>query len=131
MALVSSAAKLVEYLEPHDLLLMDRGFWSYGLFWQIQRRQAFFGIRQRAGVLLKTLKKLGPDDRLVEWNMPKTSRTKCAWKSLPGLPKSQTLRVVRYHMPGFRPSAVVSNILDPNIVSREDWVRMATDDDAG
>jgi hypothetical protein len=127
----TSAAKLVEYLEPHDLLLMDRGFWSYGLFWQIQRRQAFFGIRQRAGVLLKTLKKLGPDDRLVEWKMPKTSRKKCAWKSLPGLPKSQTLRVVRYHMPGFRPSAVVSNILDPKIVSREDWVRMATADEAG
>ena len=127
----TSAAKLVEYLEPRDLLLMDRGFWSYGLFWQIQRRQAFFGIRQRAGVLLKTLKKLGPDDRLVEWNMPKTSRKKCKWKALPDLPKSQTLRVVRYHMPGFRSSAVVSNILDPKIVSREDWVRMATSDEAG
>jgi hypothetical protein len=127
----TSAAKLVEHLEPHDLLLMDRGFWSYGLFWQIQRRQAFFGIRQRAGVLLKTLKKLGPDDRLVEWKMPKTSRKKCKWKALLDLPKSQTLRVIRYHMPGFRSSAVVSNILDPNIVSREDWVRMATADEAG
>jgi hypothetical protein len=127
----TSAAKLVEHLEPQDLLLMDRGFWNYGLFWQIQRRQAFFGIRLRAGVSLKTLKTLGRDDRLVEWKMPKTSRKRCAWKTMPDLPQTQTLRVVRYHMAGFRPSAVVSNILDPKIVSREDWVRMATDDEAG
>ena len=127
----TSAARLVEYLEPQDLLLMDRGFWSYGLFWQIQRRQAFFGIRLRRGVLLKTLKNLGPDDRLVEWKMPKTSRKKCSWKALPGLPKSLTLRVVRYHMRGFRPSAVVTNVLDPKIVSCEDWVRMVTTDEAG
>jgi hypothetical protein len=127
----TSAAKLIEHLEPRDLLLMDRGFWSYGLFWQIQRRQAFFGIRLRAGVSLKTRKKLGPDDRLVEWKMPKTSRKKCAWKTLPDLPKSQTLRVVRYRVPGFRPSAVVTNVLDPKVVSREDWVRMATADEAG
>ena len=62
----TSAARLVEHLEPRDLLLMDRGFWSYGLFWQIQWREAFFGIRLRTGVLLKTSKSLGPDDRLVE-----------------------------------------------------------------
>jgi len=127
----TSAARLVEHLEPQGLLLMDRGFWSYGLFWQIQRRQACFGIRLRRGVLLKTSKNLGPDDRLVEWKMPNTSRKKCAWKALPGLPKSLTLRVVRYHMRGFRPSAVVTNVLDPKIVSREDWVRMATADEAG
>jgi hypothetical protein len=127
----TSAARLIENLEAHDLLLMDRGFWSYGLFWQIQRRQAFFGIRLRRGVLLKTLKALGPNDRLVEWKMPKRSRKKCAWKDLPDLPKSLTLRVVRYQLRGFRPSAVVTNILDPKSVSREDWVRMATADDAG
>jgi hypothetical protein len=127
----TSAARLIEHLEPRDLLLMDRGFWSYGLFWQIQRRQASFGIRLRRGVKLKTLERLGPDDCLVTWKMPKTSRNKCTWKDLPGLPKSVTLRVVRYHMAGFRPSAVVSNILDPKIVSREDWVRMASADEAG
>jgi hypothetical protein len=127
----TSAARLVEHLQPRDLLLMDRGFWSYGLFWQIQRRQAFFAIRLRRGVPLKTLKKLGTDDTLVEWKMPKRSRKKCAWKDLAGLPKSTTLRVVRYHLRGFRPSAVVTNALDPRTVSREDWVRMATIDEAG
>jgi hypothetical protein len=127
----TSAARLIEHLQPRDLLLMDRGFWSYGLLGQVQRRQAFFGIRQRRGVKLKTQKRLGTDDRLVTWNMPKGSRKKCAWKRLPELPKTLTLRVVRYHLRGFRPSAVVTNLLDPQVVSREDWVRMATADEAG
>jgi Transposase DDE domain len=125
------AGRLLEHVEPRDLVLMDRGFWSYGLFWQVQRRHAFFGIRLRRGVKLKTLKLLGPDDRLVTWSMPKTSRKRCAWKDLPDLPKSLTLRMISYHMPGFRPSAVVTNVLDPAVISREDWVRMAADDGAG
>jgi hypothetical protein len=125
------AMRLLEHLEPRDLVLMDRGFWSFGLFWQIQRRQAFFGIRLRRGVRLKTRKLLGRDDRLVTWEMPKGSRKHCAWKSLPDLPKSATLRVIRYRMPGFRPSAVVTNVLDPTVISREEWVRMATADESG
>lgn len=125
------ALRMLSHVEPRDLVLMDRGFWSYGLFWQVQRRQAFFGIRQRRSVKLKTLRKLGPDDRLVTWNMPKRSRKKCAWKDLPDLPGALTLRVIRYHMRGFRPSAVVTNVLDPAVISREDWVRMATDDGTG
>jgi len=125
------ALRLLEHLQPRDLVLMDRGFWSFGLFWQIQRRQAFFGIRLRRGVKLKTRKLLGTDDRLVTWEMPKGSRKHCAWKSLPELPKSATLRVIRYQMRGFRPSAVVTNVLDPAVISREDWVRMATADESG
>ena len=125
------ALRLLEHLQPRDLVLMDRGFWSFGLFWQIQRRQAFFGIRLRRGVKLKTRKLLGTDDRLVTCEMPKGSRKHCAWKSLPDLPKSATLRVIRYQMRGFRPSAVVTNVLDPTVISREDWVRMATADESG
>lgn len=125
------AARLLEHLQKRDLVLMDRGFWSFGLFWKIQRRQAFFGIRQRRRVTLKTLRQLGPDDRLVEWKPTNRSRKRCTWKDLPDLPKSLTLRVIRYHMRGFRPSAVVTNVLDPAVISREEWVRMATTDEAG
>jgi len=125
------AMRLLDHLEPRDLVLMDRGFWSFGLFWQVQRRQAFFGIRLRRGVKLKGGKALGPGDRLVTWNMPKTSRKKCAWKAMPDLPKSLSLRVIRYGMRGFRPSAVVTNVLDPAVISREEWVRMATADESG
>jgi len=39
------AKRLLNELERDDLLLMDRGFWSYGLFWQIQNRGAYFAPR--------------------------------------------------------------------------------------
>ena len=55
---------------------------------------------------------------------PKDSRGK--WKKLE-LPRSIQLRVIEYQIPGFRPSAIVTNVLDPNQISRQDWVRLAGD----
>lgn len=39
------AARLLNGLRRDDLVLIDRGFWSYGLFWQIQSqaRSSAFG----------------------------------------------------------------------------------------
>ena len=117
------ATQLLQHLQPNDLVLIDRGFFSYGLFWQIQNRGAWFGIRLKRGTKLKTLKGLGWNDRLVVWT-PKDSRGK--WKKL-GLPRSMRLRVIKYQIDGFRPSAIVTNVLDPKQLSRGDWVRWAED----
>jgi hypothetical protein len=117
------AARLLNHLQINDLVLMDRGFFSYGLFWQIQNRQAFFGIRLKKGMNFRTLKRLGCKDRLVEWQ-PKDSRGK--WKAQ-RLPRTMRLRVIDYQVSGFRPSAIVTNVLDPKKISREDWVRLAVD----
>jgi hypothetical protein len=61
------ACRLTDHLVPNDLLLLDRCFWSYGLFWQIQRQQAFFGIRLFKTAKLKTLGRLSWKDRLVRY----------------------------------------------------------------
>jgi hypothetical protein len=37
------------------------------------------------------------------------------------------LRVIQYQIRGFRASAIVTNVLDPQRLSREDWVRLASD----
>lgn len=120
------AERLLQDLRRDDLVLMDQGFWSYGLFHQIQGAQAYFGIRQYPGVKLKTLRWLGPQERLVRWNTPSGPR----WRGL-NLPESIELRVIDYHIPGFRPSAIVTNLLDSKRISREDWVRMATESESG
>ncbi len=125
------AARLLTHLEADDLMLMDRGFWSFGLFWMIQQRKAFFGIRLRRGVKMRLVRTLGRGDCVMRWKPAKRSKQRCSWHDLPGLPKSLDLRVIRYRIPGFRPSAVVTNVLDPKVISAEDWVRMATNDDAG
>lgn len=115
------AGRLIPHLRSNDLLLMDRGFISYGLFWQIQDRGAYFGTRMKKALNLKTTKRLGPKDRLVEWT-PSDSRGQ--WKQLP---RSIPLRVIDYQIRGFRPSAIVTNVLDPQRLPREDWVRLAID----
>ena len=102
---------------------MDRGFWNYGLFWQIARQEAYFAIRLRRRIPLKTLKKLDKHDRLVTWKPSKKSNKKglMSWK---GVPRDITLRVIDYQIRGFRKTAVVTNMLDPQRVSRDEWTRL-------
>jgi len=118
------AAELLTGLRANDLVLMDRGFWSYGLFCQIQQQQAFFALRLVKGVHFKTLCRYGPGDRLGRW-----TPTDRRWRAA-GLPASITLRVMKYQMPGFRPSAVVTSLLDRSI-RKEKWVGLAVHSEAG
>jgi len=95
------AMRLCGHLLPRDLVLLDAGFWSYGLLWTIQNQKAFFALRLKSDVNLATLKRLGNRERLVRWT-PKDSRGN--WRKA-GLPKSIDLRVIEYRVPGFRRQA--------------------------
>lgn len=119
------AMRLLDRLRGDDLVLMDKGFFSYGLFWRIHGQGASFAIRLKAGIKLKTLRQLGPCDRLVRWQ-PVDWRK--AWKDLPA---GLNLRLIDYQIKGFRPSAVLTNLLDDKHVSAAEWVRLATADEAG
>jgi Transposase DDE domain len=119
------ATAVLDGLRRDDLVLIDRGLWSYGLFCQIGQHAAQFAIRQMRGVRLKTLKSLGAQDRLARWT-PSDRQ----WKDQ-GLPESIQLRVIAYQIKGFRPSAVVTSILDPKAISRDEFVRLAIVDQAG
>lgn len=121
------ASRLLGQLRRDDLLLMDRGFWSFGLFCQVQKQEAFFATRQKARVHLQTIRRLGKNDRIVR-HTPKDWRKQ--WKKQ-GLPESIELRVIDYQIPGFRKTAVVTNVLDPRVISAEEWVRLATSDESG
>jgi hypothetical protein len=119
------AGRLVDAaVRADDLILLDAGFWSYGLLWKIQQKQAYFAIRLRRGLNWQTVKRLGSQDVLKRWT-PKDSRGK--WK---GLPRSIELRVISYRVKGFRSTSIVSNVLDPQRLSRENWVRLTTEADA-
>jgi hypothetical protein len=118
------AAELLTGLRPHDLVLMDRGFWSYGLFCQIQQQRAFFALRLMKGLHFQTRRRYGPDDRLVRW-----TPTDRQWR-VAGLPASITLRVMNYQIPGFRRCALVTSLLDRSI-RKEQWVGLAVHSEAG
>jgi transposase len=123
------AMQLARHVRPNDLVLIDRGFFSYALFYAIQQREAFFGIRLKKGPKLKTIRRLGPKDRLVEWTPSAPIMSKWRKQGLT-LPPSITLRVIDYQIPGFRPSAVVTNVLDPGRISRDEWVRVVREKEA-
>lgn len=114
-------------LRKDDLVLMDKGFWSYGLFWQIQNKGAFFATRLKARIGMTKIKDLGLDDELVT-HSPKDWRK--SWRKK-GLKKEITLRVIRYQLPGFQASAIVTNVLDPREISREEWIRLVEVDRTG
>jgi hypothetical protein len=120
------AAELLQFLYKNDLVLLDRGFWSYGLFHQIKNRNAFFAIRLSNQIKLRRVKRLGNEDWLVRWNMPTGPR----WRNS-DLDKEISLRLVKYKIPGFRPSGIVTNVLSPRKISREDWIRLASDTEPG
>jgi hypothetical protein len=115
------AIRLCSHLRSNDLVLLDAGFWSYGLLWTIQKQKAFFALRLRKGPRLVTTKRLNPQERLARW-APKDSRGN--WRKA-GLPKSIDLRVIEYRIPGFRPQAIVTNVLSLRAISREDWTRLS------
>jgi hypothetical protein len=116
------AMGLCGHLRAHDLVLLDAGFWSYGLLWKIQNQSAFFALRLKGGVKLATVRRLGSSERLVRWT-PKDSRGN--WRKA-GLPKSIDLRVIEYRVPGFRRQAIVTNVLSPKAISYKDWTRLTT-----
>jgi hypothetical protein len=122
----TAAAPWLEVVRRHDLLLIDRGFWSYGLFRQIQHRGADFAIRLISGVKCQTLRSLGCGDRLAQWTPTKAQR-----EGDDEGPPALKLRLIGYQIKGFRPSTLVTSVLDPERISREEWIRLAELDRAG
>jgi DDE family transposase len=114
---VTSARVLAKELRANDLLLLDAGFWSYGFFWDVQNQGAFFALRLTQKAKFKTLRNLTRNDKLVRWT-PAGGK----WK---GLPKSMDLRLVTYRIPGYRSQTIVTNLLDAERLSYEDWTRLS------
>lgn len=121
---VTIARRLTQHLQKNDLLLLDACFWSYGLFWDIQNRDAFFAIPLKGKKInLKSTGRARTNDAEACWT-PKDTRGQ--WKK-ESLPPSIKLRVITYQLPGFRAQKLLTNVLSRQRVSREDWVRLTSD----
>lgn len=120
---VTMARQLAAELRPNDLLLLDSGYVSYGLFWDIQRRDAFFCIRVQNALNLRTLRRdPHTGERWVRWT-PKDSRGK--WQR-EGLPRSIDLRLIEYQVPGHRRIRLLTNELSPERLAHADFCRLTT-----
>jgi hypothetical protein len=120
---VTMARQLTTHLRAEDLVLLDAGYLSYGLLWDIQRCGAFFCIRLQRSMNLRTLRyDRRTGERWVRWT-PRDSRGQ--WRR-EGLPASIDLRVIDYRVPGHRRIRLATNILEAKRLSREDFCRLTT-----
>jgi hypothetical protein len=120
---ITMARQLSSHLRANDLLLLDSGYFSYGLLWDIQHRQAFFCLRIQRRINLRTVRRFdGCRDRLVRW-APKDSRGQ--WRR-EGLPPLMDLRLIEYKVPGYRTIKLLTNVLSRHRLSYQDFSRLTT-----
>jgi hypothetical protein len=121
---VTMARRLTNDLRPDDLVLLDSGYKSYGLLWDIQHRNAFFCLRLQGKMNLHSLPRRNQNrhERWVQWT-PKDSRGQ--WRR-EGLPSSIDMRLVEYQVRGHRPIRLLTNVLDPKRLSYDDFSRLTT-----
>lgn len=124
---ITIARPLCQFLMADDLLLMDRGFWSFGMFWDVQNQGAYFGIRLKSNMKFRTVRRLGPQEKIVKY-APGDKNGK--WRKQ-GYVDPILLRIIDYQIPGFRKSSIVTNALDPEELSRDEWVRFITENEPG
>ena len=101
------APRLLSGLGPGDLLLIDGGFYSIGLFAHLDRKGIRFVIPMRCTGKPKRLGSWDPNDGLYE-----IRASERYWKDTPGVPETMTVRIVTAHRKGFQPRRLVTNLLD-------------------
>jgi Insertion element 4 transposase N-terminal/Transposase DDE domain len=97
-------------IPDQSLTLVDRGFISYLVFQRIRSAgsERHWLTRAKKNLKWNKVKRLGPNDYLVEIPIHKTLRGKH-----PEMPPTMTARAIRYQRRGFRPQVLLTSLLDP------------------
>lgn len=117
--------RLLQSLRPDDLVLLDAGFWSFSLFAEVAQKQAYFAIRLKAGLRhLKTIQRYDRHEKLARLCYSGRDKT---WKKVGSI----HVRLLTYRIPGFRQQTIVTNQLDREAISYDDWTRLGKVDVQG
>jgi hypothetical protein len=118
--------RLWDLLQVGDILVGDRGFCSYGNIASLRKRgiDAVFRLSVWRDADFRKGKQLGPDDRVVVWERPRSRPKGMSKREFLRLPKSLPLRQLRFRIEelGFRTKTIVlvTTLLDPEVYPRED-----------
>jgi hypothetical protein len=111
----SLAQELWPQLPDRSLVIVDRGFLDYGLFYRLSHDEQgsvtggkHWLVRAKKNLRWKTLKVFATGDELVELTISSQARSKD-----PGLPKKMVARAIRYQVKGYRPQTLLTSMLDP------------------
>ena len=100
-------ARILRQLPLHSLLLLDRGFFSYALFFDILARGHQVVARARGKFTILHRRRLGHRDYLVQIQVSRARR-----RHRPDLPAFLELRMVSYKRPGFERVTLFTSLLD-------------------
>lgn len=110
---------------PSDaVVILDRGFWSSRILIPLMRDRPnrHFLIRALSATRLHVVERLGRDDELVEIEVNRGARA-----IDPTLPRTMTLRAIRYQRRGFRPQTLLTSLLDAKAFPRDEIVALYHD----
>lgn len=103
------------------LFLLDAGLYAFDILWNIDQADQKFIVKAPRGLKLKPIQFL-PDGsflaqlthKIEDHDAPPTKSGRKRWKKV-----TLIVRVIRIEIPGFRPIALITNILDETITARE------------
>jgi hypothetical protein len=96
-------------LPDRSLTILDRGFLAYALLHRLATSgsERHWLIRAKSNLTCKTVRRLGPKDRIVAIPISRQTR-----RAHPELPETLEVRAVRYQRKGFRPQTLLTSLLD-------------------
>lgn len=110
----SLAKQLWSRLPERSLVIMDKGFTDYGLFYRLNHdaegsvTEKHWLIRAKNNLRLKTIEVFGKGDELVELSINYRAR-----KEDPTLPMKMVVRAIRYQVKGYKPQMLLTSMVDP------------------
>lgn len=118
------ARKLIRrFVSTGDLLMCDRGFPDYHTLAMVLSRKADYLFHLASNRFHKLTKIKTPSGRDDEWYIVLRLPKKLQWQ-FQDFPAEFTARVIRYQLKGFRPSFLITSLLDTNIYSYEEIVNL-------
>lgn len=111
----SLAQQLWAQLPDQSLVIIDKGFIDYDLFYRISHATTdtvtglkHWLVRAKKNLRWKTLAVFGKGDELVELPISSAAR-----KKDPELPRKMVARAIRYQVKGYQPQTLLTSLIDP------------------
>ncbi|MGH9657707.1 MAG: IS4 family transposase, partial [Bryobacteraceae bacterium] len=97
-------------LPDDSVTIVDRNFLVADHLTQLERsgRNRHWLTRRKKTTRLKRIERLGPNDSIVEIRLSEQTR-----RAYPDLPEAWRVRAISYRRKGFRPSTLLTSLLDP------------------
>jgi hypothetical protein len=107
------ARALLPSLSADVLVAMDRNFAAFKFLWDVRQHGAHFLVRIKRNMRFRTVRRLGPGDRLVRVRLHAALR-----RGRPDLPAHWVLREITYTpKPGHESIRLLTSVVDPILLS--------------